>query len=215
MKDTTMTTDTQLEKLATAKAKLTDDEKSLIRYVARRSRNRGDLVSTEQPDGSRHTTVKLEAEDSVCKMALTYGQAFGSLDDKLITTQLNYLDNIVHVGKGDARMNTILAMLYGLAPKNEVEGLLAAQIVATNHVAMRMLSQSLESQELEAANHYTNRAHKAQSLMIRQLELYHTMRSGGQTTQKVIVEKVEVQNGGQAIVGAVAGGGGSKQKSEG
>ncbi|MCP5405140.1 MAG: hypothetical protein H6922_02825 [Pseudomonadaceae bacterium] len=105
--------------------------------------------------------------------------------------------------------------MYALNPQNEVQSLLAAQIVATNHVAMRMLARSMEGQDLESANHYTNRAHKAQNLLLRQLEAFDRMKNGGQSTQKVVVERVEVKDGGQAIVGAVAGGGASKSKTEG
>lgn len=190
---------------------LTADEKARSLENIRRVQNRHVLVSKTKEDGTQQVSLSLEPS----KGALTLLQAFGTLDAAVINTHLTYLQNIVSLGKGDALANNIVAMLYGLSPKNEVESLLAAQIVATNHVAMRMLSRSLDSQELEGANHYTNRAHKAQSLLIRQLELYHSIRQGGQTTQKVIVEKVEVNSGGQAIVGAVAGGGANKTKGEG
>lgn len=189
---------------------LPPEEKARAKAQLSRFLNRGRLKTETNASGER--TTQILTDD--LKRVYTCLQAFGTLDSEVITTQLNYLINVVRLNDGDDRANAIVGMMYALAPRNEMEGMLAAQIVATNHVAMRMLSQSLDNQSLEAANHYTNRAHKAQSLMLRQLELLNTMRNGGQTTQKVVVERVMVANGGQAIVGAVAGGGDPKPKTE-
>ena len=189
---------------------LPPDEKARTLAQIDLSLNRSKFKSEANAAGVRNTEIRPED----LKLVYTYLQALGTLDSDVMTAQLNYLSNVVRLNEGDKRTNTIMGMLYALAPRNAMEGLLAAQIVATNHVAMRMLSQSMDNQSLEAANHYTNRAHKAQSLMLRQLELLNTMRNGGQTTQKVVVERVMVASGGQAIVGAVAGGGDPKPKTE-
>jgi hypothetical protein len=190
--------------------KLPEDERERVKKQLDRELNRSRVVTKTTAEGQQNAEI---LRDDL-KQIYTYLQAFGTLDSDVMTAQLNYLSNIMKLGEGDKRTNTIMGLLYSLAPRSPLEGMLAAQIVATNHVAMRMLYHSMGEQSLESANHYTNRAHKAQNLLLRQLEAFHAMQNGGHTTQKVVVERVEVQNGGQAIVGVVAGGGGQNKKPE-
>jgi hypothetical protein len=101
------------------------------------------------------------------------------------------------------------AALRGIAPRDPLEGMLAAQMVAVHEAAMgcfhrahdRGYAPGLRQAELSQAN-------KLVRSFAAQLEALDRHRGKGQQT--VRVEHVTVQAGGQAIVGAVShpGGGG-------
>lgn len=96
--------------------------------------------------------------------------------------------------------NEALELFEGLAPANALEGSLARQMVMTHMAAMYFMEKA-NSPDLEEA--WQDRALKhAQSLMslfLRQHDAFRKTRSKGE--QRIIVEKVQVANGGQAFVG--------------
>jgi hypothetical protein len=106
----------------------------------------------------------------------------------------------------EARRSTTqaaLAALKGLAPRDELEGLLATQMVATHNAARECLRRAmLAGQSFEGRDQNLKHAVKLKSLYVRQVETLDKRRGGGQ--QKITVEHVTVNAGGQAIVDAVA-----------
>ncbi len=83
--------------------------------------------------------------------------------------------------------------------------MLASMMVATHGAAMRAANKLASETYLRSANHQLNTATKmmrAHAALVATLKAYRT---GG--TQRVTVEHVTVNSGGQAIVGAVAAGG--------
>ena len=108
-------------------------------------------------------------------------------------------------------MNAITAALLDIEPRDGLEGLLASQMVACHNQSMRLLARSLNSEYLPQKELYLNLANKLLRTFAAQMETLKKCRSGGQ--QKVIVEHVHVNRGGQAIVGAVnQRGGGNREK---
>ena len=100
------------------------------------------------------------------------------------------------------RVKAALALLEGIGPEGEVEGMLAAQMVATHSGAMECLRRAmLTGQSFEGRDQNLRHANKLLSLYARQLEVFDKRRGRGQ--QKVTVEHVHVEAGGQAIVGNV------------
>ena len=99
--------------------------------------------------------------------------------------------------------NRAAALMRAVEPQDAVEGMLAAQIVATHHAGMEMLSRALHpDQPPEIAN---SCAYRAERLLKRSAELIEVLAKyrGRITEQKVTVEHVTVADGGQAIVGAI------------
>lgn len=190
--------------------RLSKAEKKHISAILNKSLSRPKF---EAKDAGKVSEIKISEKDA--KAVVAFCQSYGTIDFGIINPQLNHLIQVMGTNDtSSAVTEKISAYMHGLNPQDELQGLLAAQIVATNHVAMRMLARSMEGHPLESANHYTNRAHKAQNLLLRQIELFDRLKNGGNSTQKVVVERVEVQAGGQAVVGAVAGGGGKPPKIE-
>ncbi len=95
-----------------------------------------------------------------------------------------------------------LAALEGIKPSDEVEGLLAAQMVATHAAAMECLRRAMiPGQTFEGRDNNLKHATKLLGMYARQLEALDKHRGKGQ--QKITVERVNVNSGGQAIVGNV------------
>jgi hypothetical protein len=97
--------------------------------------------------------------------------------------------------------NGVLAAMHGIAPRDEVEAMLAAQMVATHYAAMRVLRRLKGCETTTQQDSAGNLANKLLRTYAAQLEALARYRGKGQQT--VRVEHVTVQAGGQAIVGAV------------
>ena len=105
-------------------------------------------------------------------------------------------------------LNKAVAALAGIGPRDELEGMLAVQMLAVHHLAMECMKRARRSQPIEGMNYHINCATKLQRTFVAQVETLNRYRGKGQ--QKVTVEHVHINKGGQAIVGAVnqEGGGG-------
>jgi hypothetical protein len=105
-------------------------------------------------------------------------------------------------GASDVSINGALAIIAGFAPKNEMEAAIALQAACTHMVAMVMMARiggghggDRRLPALASAAAKLMRAHCLQ------VETYRRLRGGGD--QKITVQHVTVNEGGQAIVGAV------------
>src|SRR5688500_15620507 len=114
----------------------------------------------------------------------------------------------------EIRDTAALARVAGIGPRDVLEGMLAAQLVATHEAAMEcfrrahLLEQTLAGREL--ALKYADKLTRSFAGLVETLDRH---RSKGQP-QVVRVERVTVEAGGQAIVGAVTQGGGGRAEQE-
>ncbi len=98
------------------------------------------------------------------------------------------------------RIRAAIAALRGIKPQDEVEGMLATQMVATHAIAMDCLARSMIQQpSFKGRDNNLRHAAKLLSIFAKQLETLNRYRGKGQ--QKVTVEYVNVEPGGQAMVG--------------
>lgn len=98
------------------------------------------------------------------------------------------------------------AALQEIAPRSELEGMLAAQMIAAHNGAMECLRRAMmEGQTFEGRDQNLKHATKLMGLYERQLAALDKHRGKGQ--QRITVEHVTVEAGGQAIVGEVHTGG--------
>ena len=104
------------------------------------------------------------------------------------------------------RLQSAIDVLQGIKPNGEIEGMLAAQMVGTHNAAMECLHRAMiPKQSYEGRDQNLKHAAKLLSIFSRQIEVLDKHRGKGQ--QKVTVEYVNVESGGQAIVGPVEAGG--------
>jgi hypothetical protein len=104
--------------------------------------------------------------------------------------------------------------LVGIAPKDELEGMMAAQLIACHNAAMECYRRAMHGEQTFAGrSENLSQANKLSRSFSTLLEALNRHRGKGQQT--VRVEHVTVNAGGQAIVGNIEAGGGAKTKSEG
>jgi len=109
------------------------------------------------------------------------------------------------------RIEAVIALFNGIEPQGTVEEMLATQMVAAHSAAMDCLRWAmLKKQTFEGREQNLKHAAKFMSIYTHQLEVLDKHRGKGQ--QKVTVEYVNVEPGGQAIVGHVEAGGRRKRK---
>ncbi len=132
----------------------------------------------------------------------------GSKDQGVATARISEIVSSIwlHAGISEKeRNNRILAavqMFSELKPQNGVEGMLATQMVATHSAAMECLRRAMiPNQTFEGREQALKHANKLLQTFARLLEVLDKHRGKGQ--QKITVEHVTVEAGGQAIVGNV------------
>jgi hypothetical protein len=107
--------------------------------------------------------------------------------------------------KIERQRKAVVAAMIGTRPRDEIEGMLAAQMVGTHNAAMECLRRAMiENQTVEGQRESLNQANKLVRSYAMLVEALDRHRGKGQ--QRITVEHVHVNDGGQAIVGAVSGG---------
>ena len=113
-----------------------------------------------------------------------------------------------------SQMTGAIAALVGIGPKDELEGMMGAQLIASHSAAMECYRRAMiGEQTFVGRQENLNQANKLSRTFTMLLDALNRHRGKGQ--QKVTVEHVHVHAGGQAIVGAVeTPGGGMQSESE-
>jgi hypothetical protein len=107
-----------------------------------------------------------------------------------------------------------ITALAGVQPRDELEGMLGAQLVATHNAAMECYRRAMiESQTFAARSENLNQANKLVRSYATLIEALDRHR-GKVGQQHVTVKHVHIHQGGQAIVGTVHPGGGVPSKTE-
>jgi hypothetical protein len=102
----------------------------------------------------------------------------------------------------DKQLSATVAALIGIAPKDELEGMMAGQLIAAHNAAMECYRRAMiGEQTFEGRRENLAQANKLSRTFATLLEALNRHRGKGQ--QKVTVEHVHVHSGGQAIVGTV------------
>ena len=100
------------------------------------------------------------------------------------------------------RIQSAISSLQGIKPADEIEGMLAVQMVGTHNAVMDCLARAMiEGQTLVGRDLNLKHASKLLAIYSRQIEVLDKHRGKGQ--QKVTVEHVHVAAGGQATVGHI------------
>jgi hypothetical protein len=112
----------------------------------------------------------------------------------------------------DKKARAALSGLVGIAPRDELEAMLAAQLIAAHSASMESFRRATVS-EHTVRQEELNQANKLSRTFATLLDALNNHRGKGQ--QKIKVEHVHVHAGGQAVVGIVErAGGGDRRKPE-
>lgn len=196
-----------------AKSEYTDEQKARIVNFVERSDN-GPLKFKKVKGVSSKPTMEIQEADGILAVVKML-DAFGTPDSQLQNFLLNqavqtFRGCVASEGFDYERMaefcNNAMAILNGIHPRDEIEGMLAVQMVGVHNLAMETLKRAMiTDQTFEGKQANINEATKMLRTFIAQMEALKKYRSGGH--QKVTVEHVHVNEGGQAIVGNVSQGG--------
>ena len=109
------------------------------------------------------------------------------------------------VGNKEESINGVMAALQAINPRDELEGMLAIQMTGIHFMAMTMMRRAMLSETVDAVDSCTNRVTKLSRTFTAQMEALGRHRGKGQ--QKMVVEHIHVNEGGQAVIANVEQGG--------
>jgi hypothetical protein len=166
-------------------------------------------------------SITLEKRDNVVSISNDHADpdvgstllmsAVGTTDGAFLSGLLEQLTNAGTIGHEDdpRGANFMLSVIKGVEPQDEVESMLAAQMAAVHMATMtfaRRLAHVENIQQQDSAEKAFNKLARTFTTQVEALKRYRT---GGE--QKMTVEHVTVNDGGQAIVGTVTGRGVQKK----
>ena len=142
--------------------------------------------------------------DDVALWRPQFAAASGVRDRDAQTHLITQLASVFREGAADTNANAALALIREIGPRNAVEALLITQMIAVNNAAHEQLRRVINHlcYPPEVIDSLSNQATRLLRLFIEQLAALDRLRGGG-GRQTVRVERVTVEAGGQAVVGAV------------
>lgn len=160
-------------------------------------------LSTEVVDGVGQISV--DHPDPATGFMLLQS-AMGTTNSEFFDGLITQMLNAGGAGQGakDNNLNFMLSVVADIQPKDHLEAMLATQMAAV-HMATMTFSRRLASVETIPQQDSAERAlNKLARTFATQMEALKKYRTGGE--QKMTVEHVTVNEGGQAIVGNVSQG---------
>lgn len=121
----------------------------------------------------------------------------------LIITQISNLTGNQTLTETD--LNQVISVVRAVQPRDELEALLASQMAATQMLTMSRARILMKATEIPQQDSASNAYNKLARTFTTQMAALKHHRTGGE--QRVIVQRVDVREGGQAIVGNVTAGG--------
>ena len=190
----------------------TAEDKAAVR--AYYSRKKTPLL--EMTERAGQLTVGYDHPDQLAGQMLIM-QSLATTDvaffDGILTQVVNAgTQNKVHDGKGP---NFMVSVMKGIAPQDQIETMLAAQMAAVHMASMTFARRLAHVDNLPQQDSASNAFNKLTRTFAVQMEALKRYRTGGE--QRMTVQHVTVNDGGQAIVGTVSaglGGGATGEKPE-
>lgn len=160
--------------------------------MRRRAGNAGKTLVANDPDDRKGRLKNIGGSQSDRWNNVLANQAFQSLWLKSSSDE-----------EREKQLSATMSALIGIAPKDELEAMMAAQLLAAHNAAMECYRRAtIGEQTFEGRRENLSQANKLSRTYAALLEALNRHRGKGQ--QKVTVEHVHVHAGGQAVVGMVA-----------
>lgn len=147
------------------------------------------------------------------------GGSFATYDNAIKLRKIGEVAELLWMPKGaseedmQARFIRALDLFESIAPQDGTEGMLATQMVGTHYAALECMRRAaLPDQTFAGRDMALKHGQKLMTLYLQQLTALNKHRGRGQ--QKVTVEYVNVEAGGQAIVGNVETSGKTAESAE-
>lgn len=179
-------------------------------------------------DAKGSPRIKVQVHDGAPKISLDHPNALVGqiqLMDAIGTKNMDFYDGLIRqladVGRQgktpeEQGLNFMLAVVKGIDPKDQVEAMLAAQMAAVHNATMTFARRLVQVENIPQQDSAERAFNKLARTFAAQVEALKRYRSSGQQT--VVVQHVNVGDGGKAIVGNVinhpAGGRGDGEKTK-
>lgn len=174
-------------------------------FQARKAAKRQLPKITLKIDDDRKTGIlSIKHDDPEIANALML-DAFGTMDEHFFDGLSKQLANA-----GGQDFDFMLSVVAGIEPKDQVEAMLAAQMAAVHMATMTSARRLAHVDNIPQQDSAEKTFNKLARTFTTQMEALNRHRGKGQ--QKMTVEHVTVNDGGQAIVGNVEPGGASLKK---
>lgn len=118
------------------------------------------------------------------------------LDNALATQRILREDFDIESAKQQSTIG-----LEALSPANTLQAMLASQMLAVHKLQHTCTTFANNLTDIPILQYYTNTAIKLANTFVQQTNLFAKLQ--GMTSQTVVVEKVDISDGGQAIIGTV------------
>ncbi|NDD59576.1 MAG: hypothetical protein EBZ47_10125 [Chlamydiae bacterium] len=194
------------EKKVGSKLKANDNSQELNKLLNSAVNNAGNELVEQKSDKPVLVKNEKSKEQKIKELLDAMGEALtansGGLSDKfgwMVYDQLSkscYKDtNIFEAVKH------ICIELKGIAPKDQIEGMLATQMIATHHAALDDFAIAAQSETMDIRAAALSSATKLTRTYAAQMEALNRYRGKGQ--QKMTVEHVHINSNVQAIIGNI------------
>jgi len=163
----------------------------------------GGALSAKHPLLPPSSDGPLKFRETEGKFEGSQFSTFGTSDSDLCVELFQQLNLALPRRTLDPNGNHALAALYGISPRDTVEGMLATQMVVAQSLAMEFLSRAgLKEQPPVEVERHVILATKLLRTFVAQVEALDRHRGKGE--QKMNVEQVHIHKGAQGIVGPVS-----------
>jgi hypothetical protein len=159
-------------------------------------------LSLEARDGQRY--VEPKHKDIYTGFQLIMNSC-GVTDPDLMSLIITQLGELSPQGLTEDNLNQMMAVVRAVQPSDELEALLAAQMAATQMLTMSRARILMKAQDIGQQDSASNAYNKLARTFTTQMAALKHHRTGD--AQGVLVQRVDVRDGGQAIVGNVTAGG--------
>ena len=174
-------------------------------------------VKSEEKKNKPHSYMKLKIDKKTGVVTASSTKVndllyMGTHDLDLTNAIINQVSNICSGGEDHTEStttfaNSMLAAIIEIDPQDSTELMLATQMASVHNVAMEMMRRAMVlNKSFEYVDANINRANKLMRTFTAQMEALNKYRTKG--NQKITVQHVNVNEGGQAVIGDINKGGG-------
>ena len=140
-------------------------------------------------------------ENEPLDLSTLSGTKHGTATNVLLNSAVNAVAPAEHPHR-EALTGSVLGAMAGIAPRDTIEGLLASHIAALHHGALDLLARAQLAGDTDIASRLRRDARGALQAFNAALSALQAWRNGGVAQQRVVVERVLVQEGANLAIGA-------------
>lgn len=180
-----------------SEAKQAEIDRLKARFDGLPHRPRSTVTVSKMAGGGNKAEISQADDEHMEMYAAASFVAVGSRSHSFLNMLLNQIGEAVKGGLSETeKYNANSAILLAVEPQNELEALLAAQMIAAHEGAMSMSAKMRHADMLPQFQAYSGLANKFMRTFAVQMETLAKIRRGGEQ----IVKHVHVYDGGQAVV---------------